>query len=125
MDVRAMPEVVMSIVPTVVPEALRENDDTTVAWLALPSSRLTPLKEADVMMLIRLACWAEMSVCTWVGSVPEVCAVTTSFFILFSSVIVLFKAAVAVPTTEEPRFRASVTADRAPVSDFIVVEMDQ
>ena len=50
---------------------------------------------------------------------------TTSFFILFSSVMVLFRAAVAVLTTDEPKFRASVTADRAPVSDFIVVEIDQ
>ncbi len=120
-----MPDVLMLIVPTVVPDALREKDDTTVAEGELPSSRLTPLKEADAMMLMRLACWAEMSVCTWTGSVPDVWAVTTSSFILFSSVIVLFKAEVAVPTTDEPRFRASVTAERAPVSDFIVVAIDQ
>ena len=66
-----------------------------------------------------------MSLWTCVGSVPGVCAVTRSALILFRIVSVLLRAAVAVPRVEEPRFRASVTAERAPVSDFMVVAIDQ
>ena len=48
-----------------------------------------------------------------------------SALILFRMVCVLVSAAVAVLTTEAPRFSASETADRAPVSDFKVVAIDQ
>ena len=51
--------------------------------------------------------------------------VTRSCFILSRMVPTLVSAAVATPTTDEPRLSASVTADRALVSDFMVVEIDQ
>ena len=40
-------------------------------------------------------------------------------------VMVEFRAAVATPSVEEPRFSASDTADRALVSDRIEVAIDQ
>ena len=77
------------------------------------------------MMFFKLACWAAMSVCTCDLSAPAVCAVTRSAFICFRMVDTLVIALVAVLTTEEPRFSALVTADRAEVSDFMLVEIDQ
>ena len=107
----------------------RENEDTKltdpVPPLAEPSSRLTPLNDADEMMLTRLCCCAVMSLWTCVGSVPGVWAVTRSALILFRMSIVLFRAVVAVPTVDDPRFRESVTAESAPVSDFMVLAIDQ
>ncbi len=116
----------MPIVPTEVTPALsRENDATMLTECAVPSSRLTLLKEAAVAMLFRLACRAATSDWICARLVPGVCAVTRSCFILFISVSVLLSAAVATPTVDEPRFSASVTAERALVSDFMVVEIDQ
>ena len=91
------------IVPTdVAPVLSRENEATMLTECAVPSSRLTLLKDADVAMLLRLACSAATS--DWICErlVPGVCAVTRSCFILFISVSVLFSAAVATPTVEEP-----------------------
>ena len=66
-----------------------------------------------------------MSLCTWVGLVPEVWAVTMSAFICFRMPSTLFIAEVAVLSTEAPRFSALVTAPSALTSDFMLVAMDQ
>ena len=93
--------------------------------VVLPSSRLTPLNDAEFMMLMRLCCWAVISLCTCVALVPEVWAVTMSAFICFRMVSTLFIAEVAVLSTEAPRFSALVTAPSALVSERMLVAMDQ
>ena len=54
-----------------------------------------------------------------------VCTVMMSFLSLFIIGSVEFNAAVATPRVEEPRFSASETAPRAPVSGRIVVAIDK
>ena len=93
--------------------------------VVLPSSRFTPLNDAEHMIEIRLCCWAVMSLCTWVVLVPDVWAVTMSAFICFRMVSTLVIAEVAVLSTEAPRFSALDTAPNALTSDFMLVAMDQ
>ncbi len=122
----AMPTVLTVSTPVVVdPPPLREKESTMLVVDVEPSSRLTPLNDAEFMTLIRLCCWAVMSLCTWVALVPDVWAVTRSAFICFRMVSTLLIAEVAVLSTEAPRFRALVTAPSALTSDFMLVAMDQ
>ena len=109
----------------VVPAPLREKLSTMLVFAVLPSSRLTPLNDAERITLMRLCCWAVMSLCTCVLSAPDVCAVTRSAFICFRMLSTLFIAELAVLSTEAPRFSALVTAPSALTSDFMLVEMDQ
>ena len=121
----AMPLVFTVSTPVVVLVPLREKASTMLVVVVEPSSRLTPLNDAEFMMLIRLCCWALMSLCTWVALVPDVWAVTRSAFICFRMVSTLLIAEVAVLSTEAPRFNALVTALRALTSDLMLVAMDQ
>ncbi len=120
-------EVSIPIVPIfVVPVLSRENEAT---MLTVPCAAV---EQVDAVERGRAGdaasgwlCRAVMSLWIWAALVPGVCAVTRSCFILFMMVSVLVRAAVATPTVEEPRFRASVTEESALVSDFMVVEIDQ
>ena len=107
------------------PWLVRAKDDTIWVVAVEPSSRLTWLKLAEAMMFFKLACLALMPVCTCEAVVPVVCAVIRSAFMSFRIEVTLLMALVAVLTTEAPRLRALVTAERAEVSDFMLVEMDQ
>ena len=117
-----------TILPVVAPSVFSESASSAsppAETPADPSSRLTPLKEADDRIEIRLFCWAAMSVWTLANEVPGCRAATTSALILSSKASAETIAAVAVATTEKPKFKASDTADSAPVSDFSVDEIDQ
>ena len=98
--------------------------DTNFASVALPSSRLTPLNEAEPIAEASWFCSAVISVPIASLSVPDCEAETRSFWILVRMLVIDESAELAVERTEAPRFSESVTADRLLVCVCICVEIE-
>src|SRR6185369_3621379 len=109
----------------------RVNDDTMdlVAWklaaLEATDSQFWPEKEAEPAMLVSCFCSCVISVCTFALSTPGSRAATSLLLMELTTSMALFMAVYAVSVMLAPRPSASCTVDRACLSDFMVVAIDQ
>ena len=83
------------------------------------------MKDAADTLLVSWPCNWVISVWISVDPVPDVCALTTSAWMVCRTVSMLLSAAVAVPSTEAPRFSELDTVVRSLFCVRMFVAIDQ